>query len=166
MERFAIPASAGQNCGGQKPRERPLDEKSCTIRHDGAAGWRAMRLTRLSGDWAVARSAPDAEIPPAVLRATGFVSISRTDDELSVVAPEAAVAGMEVIEPGWSVFKLAGPFAFDEVGIVAGLSRTLAEARIGIFVVSTYDTDYILVKRENAEPAAQAWRATGHEVTD
>ena len=73
---------------------------------------------------------------------------------------------MEVVEPGWSVFKLAGPFAFDEVGIVAGLSRTLAEARIGIFVVSTYDTDYILVKRDNARAAADAWRASGHEVID
>ena len=125
-----------------------------------------MRLTRLSGDWAVARSAPDAEIPPGVLHAAGFVSVSRTEEELSVVAPEALVSGMEVVEPGWSVFKLAGPFAFDEVGVVAGLSRTLAEARIGIFVVSTYDTDYILVKRDTAEAAAQAWRAAGHEVID
>ena len=123
-----------------------------------------MRLTRLDGEWAVARSARDAPVPPGVLAATGFVSVTRTDEELSVAAPVALVTGMEIVEPGWSVFKLAGPFAFDEIGIVAGLSRTLAEAQIGIFVVSTYDTDYVLVKRDNAEAAAQAWQAAGHEV--
>ena len=122
-----------------------------------------MRLTRLSGDWAVARSAPDAGIPPAVLRAAGFVSVWRTDDELSVVAPEALVTGMEVVEPGWSVFKLAGPFAFDEVGIVAGLSRTLAEARIGIFVVSTYDTDYLFVADTALDAAVTSLKLAGHQ---
>ena len=49
-------------------------------------------------------------------------------------------------------------------GIVAALSRTLAEAGIGIFVISTYDTDYILVKETDAGAAAAAWRADGHEV--
>lgn len=123
-----------------------------------------MRLTELPGDYAVARAGAAAPVPEGVLSGTGFVSVSRTDEELSVVAPAAAIRGMEKVEGGWACFKVAGPFAFDEVGIVAALSRTLAAAGIGIFVVSTYDTDYILVKRENARAAAQAWRADGHEV--
>ncbi|MFK7942807.1 MAG: ACT domain-containing protein [Paracoccaceae bacterium] len=90
--------------------------------------------------------------------------MSRTEDELSIVAPEGDVAGMDTIDGGWNCFKLHGPFAFDEVGIVAGLSKSLAERKIGIFVISTYDTDYILVKQENAADAAAAWIESGHMV--
>ena len=81
-----------------------------------------------------------------------------------MVAPEDDVTGMDKIDGGWACFKLHGPFAFDEVGIVAGLSKTLAEREIGIFVVSTFDTDYVLVKQEDAADAAAAWRETGHEI--
>ncbi|MEM9735811.1 MAG: ACT domain-containing protein, partial [Pseudomonadota bacterium] len=105
-----------------------------------------MRLTRLHGDYAVARAGPGAPIPAQALSSPGFVSVTRTADELSLTAPTEAVSEMETVEPGWCVFKLHGPFAFDEVGVVSGLSAPLAEARIGIFVISTYDTDYILVK--------------------
>lgn len=73
---------------------------------------------------------------------------------------------MDRIEGGWTAFQVEGPFAFDEVGIVARLSRSLADAKIGIFVISTYDTDYILVKQENADAAIDAWRADGHSVEE
>lgn len=127
-----------------------------------------MHLTRLTGDFAVARAAPDAPLPDRVASlVTGggaFVTVSRTAEELSVVAPEAAVAGMDRIEPGWSLFMVHGPFAFDETGIVAALSKALAEAGIGIFVISTFDTDWILVKTTDADRAAGCWRADGHRV--
>lgn len=123
-----------------------------------------MHLTAMSGLYAVAKSRPDAAVPDGVLNASGFVSLTRTDDELSLVAPEGIAASMETAEGRWTVFKLRGPFAFDEVGIVAGLSGALAKAGIGIFVVSTYETDYILVKAENAAAAADLWRGQGHEV--
>ena len=71
---------------------------------------------------------------------------------------------MDRIDAGWTVFKLHGPFAFDEVGIVAGLSRPIADAGIGIFVVSTFDTDYLLIKTKDAAAAASLWRAQGHEI--
>ena len=131
-----------------------------------------MQLTCLSDDYAVARAGPACPVPSGVLDGAGFSSVSRTDEELSVVARTSAVmaAGsvhedlFQEVETGWSVFKVHGPFAFDETGIVAALSRTLAGAGIGIFVISTYDTDYILVKETDAGAAAAAWRADGHEV--
>lgn len=123
-----------------------------------------MQLSRLPGAYAVARAEPSAAIPAGVLSGTGFLSISRTAEELSVVAAEDRISGMDRVETGWTVFKVHGPFAFDETGIVAALSKSLADADIGIFVISTYDTDYILVKQANAATAAAAWRADGHTV--
>ncbi len=124
-----------------------------------------MQLTQLPGDYAVARSGPAAPVPEGVLSGTGFRSVSRTEDELSVVAPTQEITGMDIVDRGWTAFKVHGPFAFDVTGVVAGLSTTIADAGIGIFVVSTYDTDYILVKSEHARKAADAWRSSGHEVT-
>ena len=125
-----------------------------------------MKLTQLHGDYAVARSGPATPVPEGFLSGAGFLTVSRTEDELSLVGPTAAIAGtnMDKVEAGWTAFKVQGPFAFDETGIVAALSRALAEAEIGIFVISTFDTDYVLVKQENADAAAAVWRQDGHEV--
>lgn len=127
-----------------------------------------MKLTQLRGEYAVARSGPATPVPEGFLSGAGFLTVSRTEDELSLVGPVEAIADldtkMDKFEAGWTAFKVQGPFAFDEVGIVAALSRVLAEATIGIFVISTFDTDYILVKQENANAAATAWKSDGHEV--
>ena len=123
-----------------------------------------MKLTQLPNEYAVARAGPATPVPPGFLSGAGFLTVSRTEDELSLVGPAATITGMDVVETGWAAFKVQGPFAFDEVGIVASLSSALAERQIGIFVISTFDTDYILVKQENAEAAKAAWREDGHEV--
>ena len=123
-----------------------------------------MQLTRLPGDYAVARAGPATPVPSGFLEGAGFLTVSRTEDELSLVGPSDQIEGMDKVEAGWACFKVHGPFAFDETGIVAELSRILAEGEIGIFVISTYDTDYILVKQENADRAATAWGQAGHEV--
>ena len=125
-----------------------------------------MKLTRLHGEYAVARSGPATPVPEGFLSGTGFLTVSRTEDELSLVGPVDALSGrnFDKVETGWSAFKVHGPFAFDETGIVAALSRALATAEIGIFVISTFDTDYILVKQENAGTAAKVWEQDGHEV--
>ncbi len=123
-----------------------------------------MHLTRLPGLYAVARSGPASPVPSGVLEGAGFRTVARTEDELSIVAPEDDIRGMDKIEPGWTAFKVQGPFAFDETGIVADLSRILAEREIGIFVISTYDTDYILVKQADADAAGGAWQQAGHTV--
>lgn len=118
----------------------------------------------LPQNFAVARLAPDAAVPSAVLSASGFVSISRTADELSIVCPESLVEGFTRADRGWRVIKIHGPFAFDQVGILASLLNPLAGASIGIFAVSTFDTDYILVKSENFDRAVSTLNAAGHSL--
>ena len=96
--------------------------------------------------------------------ASGFLSITRTEDELSVVCPEEAVPEDEHSEGGWRVLRLEGPFEFSEVGVLASVVGPLAEADVSVFAVSTYDTDYVLVKAKQLEAAVSALRARGHEI--
>ena len=123
-----------------------------------------MRLVRLSGAYAVARAAPETEVPAALLAGAGLVSVTRTAEELSLVAPEGALAGFDRVEPGWAAFRVAGRLDFAMTGVLADLSGALAGAGISLFAVSTWDTDYILVRAAAADAAAAAWRAAGHEV--
>lgn len=116
----------------------------------------------LAERFAIARLAPTAKVPVDVLDATGFVSISRTADELSIVCPEALADRFPQVDRDWRAIKIHGPFAFDQVGILASLLAPLAAASVGIFAISTFDTDYILVKSENLDRAASALQSTGH----
>jgi uncharacterized protein len=112
--------------------------------------------------FAIVKLAADAAIPVSVVNATGFVSISRTDDELSIVCPVECAEGLSLVDIGWSAIKIHGPFAFDQVGILASFLQPLAGAAIGIFAVSTFDTDYILVKTDHLDSAIGALQAVGH----
>jgi len=125
-----------------------------------------MRLDCLAGIYAVARGAAATPIPVSIFGAPGLVSVNQTADELSAVAPAEALdpAVFEKCEPGWRAFCVAGPLDFAMTGVMAELSQTLAAAGISLFAISTYDTDYILVRAADAQRAAQAWRASGHDV--
>lgn len=116
----------------------------------------------LPGRFVVARLEPGADVPDAVLASRDFMSIARTDDELSIVCAESAATGLATVDGPWRGIKLHGPFAFDQTGVLASFLAPLAEASIGIFATSTFDTDYILVKSENIERAVQALQAAGH----
>lgn len=125
-----------------------------------------LRLSLLPEDYVIARLPADAPVPAGVLEAKGFVSVSRTADELSIVCPQAVALQAPKLDGGWRTLKLHGPFAFDEVGILAALLAPLAEARIGIFAVSTFDTDYLLVKATELPHALATLRAAGHVLED
>ena len=112
---------------------------------------------------AVCRLAPDAPLPTPAAR-TCFWSVTRTKEELSVVLPEVMAPSNCQVEAGWRCFKVVGPLDFDLTGILASLTTSLAEAGIPIFAISTYDTDYILVKEENLERAAQTLQGGGYTV--
>lgn len=120
----------------------------------------------LPGEWAIARLAPDAPIPAWATAPAGFLSVTRTADELSVVAPAAAVPGEVRAENGWALLQLRGPFAFDQTGILASFAGPLAEAGIALFALSTFDTDYLLVKRARLPSALDALRAAGHRLCE
>jgi hypothetical protein len=110
----------------------------------------------------VARLDPSSELPSAVLTSRNFMSITRTDDELSIVCSEDTAADWAKVDKPWRAIKVHGPFAFDQTGVLASFLSPLASASIGIFAASTFDTDYILVKSENLEPAIQALQSVGH----
>ena len=82
-----------------------------------------------------------------------FYSITKTEDELSVVTLENNVRVCPEREDGWRIIKILGPLEFGMVGVVSKISSTLAVNRISIFVISTFDTDYFLVKDENMAKA-------------
>jgi len=93
----------------------------------------------------------------------GFFSVTRTSEELSIVCPEEHVPPQVKHERGWSCWRLEGPFAFSETGILASFVQPLAEHAIPVFAISTFNTDYVLVKRDWMEKATQVLRAAGHE---
>ena len=90
----------------------------------------------------------------------------RTEDELSLVLPDSVEIESDRSDPGWACFKVEGPLEFGLVGILAGIASALAEAQIPIFALSTFDTDYILVKREQVEAAKEALTSVGYIIND
>jgi len=92
-----------------------------------------------------------------------FFCVIRARDEVSVVCPEDLVPHRVPAERGWATLKLEGPFPFDLTGVLAAFLDPLAEAKVPIFAISTFNTDYVLVKRENIARAVEALLAAGHE---
>ena len=84
-----------------------------------------------------------------------FCSITRTPDELSLVCPQDKIPGGVMYEKDWRAFKVQGPLGFTMTGIVASLSKPLADAGISIFYISTYETDYVLVEDKNLAKAKE-----------
>jgi hypothetical protein len=89
----------------------------------------------------------------------GFVSVTRTPEELSIVCPEEAVPPDTQVEEGFRALRVPGPIPFTETGVLASLAAPLAAAGVPIFVVSTYDTDYVLVPEADLERALHALEA-------
>ena len=124
---------------------------------------RALRL--LPGRFAVCRLDAGSPLPAWVFHDEAmFWSLTRTPEELSVVCDESAVPpSVTRVEPGWRAFQAKGPIPFDETSVLASLATPLADARIPLFALSTYDTDVVLVREIDLERAIEALR-TRHEV--
>jgi hypothetical protein len=112
---------------------------------------------------AICRLDASAEVPPW---ATGdVVSITRTLDELSIVCSQDNVSENVQSEPGWRCFRVAGRLDFSMVGVIASLTATLAAANISVFVISTFNTDYLLVKEADLGGALESLRSAGHVIS-
>ena len=122
-----------------------------------------MRLSLFRNRLAVCRLAADADVP-AWLRGV-FVSITRTPDELSVICDEDAVPAGVQAERGWRAFQLHGPIPFEVTGVAASLTGALAAKGISVFLIATYDTDWLLVKEAVLERAIAALRSAGYEIS-
>ncbi|MBX9455136.1 MAG: ACT domain-containing protein [Rhizobium sp.] len=122
-----------------------------------------VRLARLAGAYTVCRLDPSSPIP-GWADGEGFSSISRSDDELSIVCRAERVPAGVRQDGGWACYKFIGPFAFDETGIVSAVIGPLSAAGIGIFVVSTFDGDHMLIKQRDVERAEPVLAAAGHAL--
>lgn len=123
---------------------------------------KSLKFTTLEGKFTIHRLKADASIPKAVYTSP-FYAIAKSELELSIVAAEAIAIESEQSEPGWSALRVDGTLDFSETGILAGIAATLAKAGIPIFAVSTFDTDYILLKSERLKDAKAALAAAGHK---
>ena len=121
-----------------------------------------MRFKVIGGDFAVVRLAPHAAVPDWVAGPPALVSLTRTSDELSIVLPAARVPTGFRVEGGWSALKILGPIPFDAIGVLASFVAPLAKAEVSVFAISTFDTDYVLVKSAKLGEALQALERAGH----
>jgi len=128
-----------------------------------ALATRHFELTLLPERFAISRLAAKAAIPDWATQGP-FFSVSRTGDELSIVCELSRVPVGVQSQPGWRVFKVHGPFVLTEIGVLSALAAPLAEAKISLFAVSTFDTDYLLVASETLSAAIAALERAGHTI--
>lgn len=120
-----------------------------------------MRLQVIDGKFSVCK----VENLRAVNFNVPWLFVGKTDAEISVVCLTADVPHATLArEDGWRALRVAGQMAFGLTGVMAGLSTVLAQAGISLFAVSTFDTDYLLIKAENLAPAVKALEAGGYTV--
>lgn len=123
-------------------------------------------LTKLPGRYAICLLPPTAPIPPWVAMG-GFLSITRTADELSIICAQDALPATPsdgTFARDWVVLRVEGPFDFGVTGVLAALSGILAAAEVVVLAVATYQTDYLLVKAAQYTAAVTALTAAGHRV--
>ena len=120
-----------------------------------------LKLSVLDGEYSVHRFSPETKIPADSLSGN-FLSITRTDDELSIVCDASISLNSDKSESGWVCIKVLGPLDFGLTGILAKIASVLAEAEISIFAISTYDTDYILVKKEKLANTEEVLKKSGY----
>jgi hypothetical protein len=122
-----------------------------------------LKLVVLNGELAVARLGADEAIPPWAAEG-GVSSVTRTADELSVVCAAAGVPSNVRAERGWRCLQVVGNLDFSLTGVLASIAAPLAAAELSIFAISTYDTDYVLVRERDLAEAIGCLKAAGHEV--
>lgn len=123
-----------------------------------------LELSVLPGAFAVCRLPAGSELP-AWFEPGPFASVAWTADEVSLTCPQQQVPiEEEDCERDWCCLKLQGPIPFQSTGVLLRILQPLAQANLGIFAISTFDTDYVLVKRASCEAAVAALVQAGHRV--
>ncbi len=124
---------------------------------------RTLRFSLLTGRYCICKLPPDAPVPDWASQPSGFCSLTRTADELSIVCKEEAVPPEANPAGGWICLKLEGPFALSEPGVLSSFLAPLAASAVGILAISTFETDYVLIQAQSWPKASDALRAAGHE---
>ena|SRR2546425_6444424 len=123
-----------------------------------------MQLALLPYSIAIARLSPGQEVPQWAWENKAFLSVTYTADELSIVCPGSSVPADVRSERGWVAIKVQGPLDFSLTGVLAALASPLAANGISIFAISTFDTDYLLVKEQDLLRAKEALERAGHTL--
>ena len=123
---------------------------------------KTLSLKLLPDRMAVCRFDPNAAAPDW-LDQSRFYSITRTDQELTIVCAQTLVARGTKSETGWRCIKVEGPLDFSEIGIIFSLTRPLAENGVSVFVISTFETDYFMVKEKDLAKTVDVLTAAGHK---
>ncbi|PYU64383.1 MAG: ACT domain-containing protein [Acidobacteria bacterium] len=127
------------------------------------AATRHFELNLLPERFAVTRLAANSPMPTAATQGP-FFCVTRTGDEISVVTELSLVPLGIQSERGWRVLKVQGPFVLSEIGVLASLATSLAEAEISLLAVSTFYTNYLLVASETLTAAFAALEQAGHTI--
>ncbi len=143
-ERGGSLSADAQNPPGREPARLPLELLPDTL--------------------AICRLAPDAPLPPWATEPSGFLTVSRTADELSIMTLQRAVPAGVRCERDYQALRVRGPLSPNLVGILLSLLEPLADAGLSILAISTYDTDYVFVKTRHLPAALKALRAAGHQI--
>lgn len=124
-----------------------------------------MKLAEIPGSFSVLRFQPQEPFPVWANGLT-FVSVTRTDEELSIICKTSDIPATvkAKAEHDWKCFRVQGPLDFSLTGILSSIAAPLAEAKISIFAFSTFDTDYVMVKNENFEKAKETLRKSGFKI--
>ncbi len=120
-----------------------------------------LKLKILNDEYAMHQLQPDGKIPENVYRAD-FYSITRTDDELSIIAPAKIPINSRKVETDYSCMQLIGEFEVSITGVWASITTILADAGISVLAVTTYNTDYFLVKTAHLDKAVAAFKKNGY----
>jgi hypothetical protein len=121
----------------------------------------ASALSVLENEYVVYQLYPSADIPEAVYKSR-FYSITKTNDEISIVCEADIPIRSIKANPGWSCLQILGPLDFSLTGILAGISKVLADDDLSLLAISTFDTDYFLVKRRQLSKAISALKKAGY----
>ena len=118
-----------------------------------------IELITIPDDFSIYQFSIDDHIPNQILE-SGFCSITKTSEEISVIANCTYSSGEIFVNSGWKGFKVEGQLDFSMIGIIHNITKPLKEAGISVFVISTYNTDYIFVKEESFAKAIEFFKAT------
>lgn len=137
-----------------------------TARQAGVRAMPALEFLVRAESFCIHRLPATASVDPGWLGHGDWISVTRTESEWSIVAPDTLTVAGSRVEAGWSCLQVAGVLDFSLVGILARIAGTLADAGVSLFAVSTFDTDHILVKTTDLPTALAALVAAGHRIID
>jgi hypothetical protein len=122
-------------------------------------------LSIMPGTYAVCRLNPQ-DATGQWTGSRGFVSVTRTGDELSVVCLQDDAPAGAAVERGYRLLKIEGPLSFSLTGVLASLVSPLADEQISVLAISTYETDYLLVRSDELTHTVDTLTRAGHRIAD